>query len=318
MKKLIFYFICLGLIGACNGQQVEQFSLLRENAFTLNPAMAGTEGFLHGTATFRKEFLQIDQSPYTGVVELDGLLADKHIGLGGYLIDDATGPTSKTGASFAFSYILPLQKRYSGNGSGASDNTLAFGAAVSIVQYRLDGSQLTPNTQGDPALVGSMASKIFPDASFGVYYRYKDVFYTGLSVPQMLGLNINYRAPDGTAAIKTVQQLNFLIGGKIAWDKDKFSLDPVAGLDWENGGPPIAQIGVRMNMLKIFFIGVNYRTIDYMVFEAGFNVKQLVFFAYAYDLNVASYRPETGSSQEVSISFKIPKPRGGEAAGTRF
>jgi hypothetical protein len=108
-----------------------------------------------------------------------------------------------------------------------------------------------------------------------------------------------------------VQHLNFLVGGKIPWDKDKFSLDPVGALMWANGGPPQGEIGLRMNMLKIFFIGVNYRTVDYMIFEAGFNVKQLVYFAYAYDLNVSSYRPNVGSTQEACISFKIPKPGSG-------
>jgi type IX secretion system PorP/SprF family membrane protein len=200
-----------------------------------------------------------------------------------------------------------LQKRYSRYSSGQTDHTLSFGAAVSVDQYRLNGNDLQPNTPGDPDLAKSLATKVFPDASFGVYYKYKDLVYAGLSVPQIMGLNIDYQSPNGSAAIKTVQHLNLLAGGKIPWDRDKFSIDPVVGFMWVNGAPPQGVIGARFNILKTFFIGINYRSVDYMVFEAGFNVKQLVFFAYSYDLNVSSYRPNVGSTQEVCISFKVPK-----------
>ena len=302
--RLLFTFIMFLAVASLRAQQIEDFSLLRENAFILNPAVAGTEGWMHGVATFRKEFLQINQSPYTAVLAMNGLIAKKNIGLGGYLIDDVTGPTSKIGANIAFAYNLPIAQRHS---NADPDHMLSFGASVSIVQYRLNGSELQPNNPGDPQLVTANATKIFPDATFGVYYRYKENFYAGFSVPQIMGLNVNYRSADGTAAIKTVQQFNVLIGGKISFDRDILSIDPIADLRYEKGAPPQGDIGARLNIKNLVWIGANYRTLNYMVFEAGFNVKDVFKLAYAYDLNCGSYTQEVGGTHEISLIFNVIK-----------
>ena len=303
-RYLLTAFIFLSVAGAASAQQIEDFSLLRENAFILNPAIAGTEGWLHGVATFRKEFLQINQSPYTALLAFNGQIASKNIGLGGYLMDDVTGPTSKIEANFAFAYNLPLQKKYD---HSDPDHILSFGASVSIVQYRLNGGELQPDNPSDPQLTLAQATKIFPDATFGIYYRYKENFFAGFSVPQIMGLNINYHSADGTAAIKTVQQFNVLIGGKIPFDHGKLSIDPIADFRYENGAPPQGDAGARFTILNIVWVGCNYRTMNYMVFEAGFNVKDVFKLSYAYDLNTASYTQELGGTHELSLSFNIPK-----------
>ncbi|MDB5281358.1 MAG: Bacteroidetes-specific putative rane protein [Bacteroidota bacterium] len=307
IKKIFFAFFGLLSVGLY-AQQVEDFSLLRENAFVLNPALAGTEGYIHGTATFRKEFLSIDQSPYTAMFAMDGQIKEKHIGLGGYVIHDVTGPTGKTGGSFAFAYNLPIAKkrgfRYT---NGEVDHVLSFGAAISVVQYRLDGSQLLVNNQGDPGLYTTGGFKVFPDASFGIYYKWKEQLFAGVSVPQIMGLNVNYRASDGTAEIKKVQHLNILVGGKIAWDKENFSIDPIASFRWVKGAPPQGDVGLRFVIYKVFWVGTNYRSLNYEVFEAGFNVKNVFMLSYSYDFNFSKYSKDVGATHELSISFNIPR-----------
>jgi type IX secretion system PorP/SprF family membrane protein len=303
-KHLLVAFILSFASAAINAQQIEDFSLLRENAFILNPAVAGTDGWLHGFATFRKEFLQINQSPYTALYAMNGLLASKNIGLGGYLMDDVTGPTSKAEANLAFAYNLPLAKRYS---NAEPDHVLSFGASVSIVQYRLDGSQLHPNNPGDPGLVNTSVYKIFPDATFGIYYKYKDNFFAGVSIPQIMGLNIDYQGKDGTAEIKTVQQFNLLLGGKIPFNKGKLSIDPVADFRYEKGAPPQGDIGLRFTVKNLVWVGYNYRSLNISVFEAGFNVKDIFKLSYAYDLNMASYTQEVGGTHEICLSFNVIK-----------
>ena len=140
-----------------------------------------------------------------------------------------------------------------------------------------------------------------------IYYKYKNNFYTGISVPQLMGLNINYRGNDGTAMIKKVQHLNILVGGKIEFARGNFSIDPVASFRWTKNSPPQGDVGVRFNMYKAFFIGANYRSLNYAVFEGGFAVKDLFFLSYAYDFNFSKYRKDLGSTHEVTLSFKINK-----------
>ena len=308
MKRIIFLGFFFLVFSSANAQQVEEFSLLRENAFILNPGVAGTQGYVHGVATFRKQFTRIQQSPYTAMLAFDGEIKDKHLGLGGYLIHDVTGPTGKSAATFAVSYNLPIFKKYAARYSnGSSDHVLCIGASLSVVQYRLQADKLILDNLGDPQLYTSRGSRIFPDASFGLYYKWKDVFYAGISIPQIMGLNINYQGNDGTAAIKTVQHINVLVGGKYEWAKGNFSINPVAAFRWVKGAPPQGDAGLRFMMYKIFWVGANYRSLNYAVFEAGFNVKEVFKLAYAYDFNFSKYRRDIGSTHEISLSFSIPK-----------
>lgn len=322
MKKLLLLSGVLFFLASVEAQQVEEFSLLRENAFTLNPALAGMQGWLHGTLTGRKQFSKIDQAPYTAMLALDGQIAGKNVGIGGYLIHDVTGPTGKSAITVAVAYNIPLYKKYSPRfSSGKSNHTLSIGLSLSAVQYRLRGDQLEVNDANDPGLYTSKGSKIFPDASFGLYYRYKQNLYVGISVPQIMGLNVNYAGTDGIAKIKKVQHLNFLIGGKIEMARGNFSIDPVASLRWEKGAPLQGDIGLRTVMYKIFWLGANYRSLNYMVFEAGFNVKDKFSLSYAYDLNISKYRKDIGSTHELSIGFTVSRAQKvwrGKGAALRF
>lgn len=290
-------------------QQVEDFSLIRENAFILNPAIAGTNGYLHGTATFRKQFLKIDQSPYTAMLALDGEIKDKNIGIGGYVIQDQTGPTGKTSVTVSAAYHIPLQSKYGRHyTNGDVDHSLSIGVSLSFVQYRLDGSKLLYNDAGDPGLYSTNGYKFWPDASIGVYYRWKENLFVGASVPQLMGLNVNYRADDGTAKIKKLQHVNFVAGGKIQWARGNFSIDPIVAFHWVKGAPPQGEVGLRFVIYKVFFIGSNYRSLSQQIFEAGFNVKDIVLLSYAYDLNFSKYRTDLGSTHEISLSFKLTRP----------
>ena len=311
------------VLGA-NAQQVEEFSLVRENAFVLNPAMAGMTSWIHGTATFRKQFTKLDQSPYTAMLAMDGQIFGKNIGIGGYFIQDQTGPTGKSGVTVAAAYNLPIFGKHEARASnGKSKHVLSIGLAVSAVQYRLRGDQLDVNDPNDPGLYTTKGNKIFPDLSVGVYYRYKKNFYVGVSSPQLMGLNVNYRGNDGFAKIRKVQHLNVLIGGSIEFAKGKFSLDPVAAFRWVKNAPPQGDIGLRFNMLhRIFFIGANYRSINYAVVEAGFRWKEVFSLAYAYQHNVSNYTRDIGGTHEISISFDIVRkqnvPVGRQLFNPRF
>ena len=101
---------CVLCFGSVYSQQVEEFSLLRENAFVLNPALAGTQGYVHGTATFRKQFTKVEQSPYTALLAMDGEIKEKRLGIGGYIIHDVTGPTGKTSGTVSIAYNIPLYR----------------------------------------------------------------------------------------------------------------------------------------------------------------------------------------------------------------
>jgi|GEM_PF-1084265 len=302
---------CLMIGQHASAQQIEEFSLVRENAVALNPAMVGIKGFLAGEATFRKQFTQLNGSPYTAYLMMEGQVADKNFGIGGSVIQDQTGPTGKTGVTMSASYQLKLGKKYntsatpSGHFNTEADHMITFGLSVSLMQFRLNGSELQPNQAGDPQLYTSNAYKLTPDVAFGVYYQWMQHLYAGVSVPQVMGLNVNYNGRDGVSAIKTVQHLNFLVGGKIECVKHIFSIDPVGGLRWVNNAPLQGDIGLRFTFMDGLWVGANYRSAKTVVMEAGLEIKGTVRVAYAYDYHLASYSSDIGPTHELTVAFKF-------------
>ena len=302
----------LALTGsAIQAQQIEEFSLIRENAVALNPAMVGIHGFLAGEATFRKQFTQLNGSPYTAYLMMEGQVADKNFGIGGSMIQDQTGPTGKTGVTLSASYQLKLGKKYKyaassvGHYNTEADHMITFGLSVSLMQFRLNGSELQPNQAGDPQLYTSNAYKLTPDVAFGVYYQWMDHLYAGFSVPQIMGLNVNYNGRDGVSAIKTVQHINVLLGGKIVVVKHIFSIDPVAGFRWVDHAPAQGDIGTRLTFLDGIWVGGTYRSMSTFVIDAGLEIKGMVRLCYAYDYHFASYSSDIGPTHELTLAFRF-------------
>ena len=312
MKKLLSTFWSLTIACSVFAQQIEQFTLVRENAVALNPAMVGAKGFLAGTVTYRKQYTNLNQSPYTTFVQMEGQVEDKNIGLGASFIHDQTGPTGKTGVTLAAAYQIRFNKHELLSEDNVHFNNenrhmLCIGLSVSLMQHRLNATLLHPEMQNDPELYTSHAYSLLPDASFGIYYQWKQHLYASLSVPQLVGININYKGRDGESNIKKVQHLNFMIGGKINIKEHKFSIDPVGAIRWVNNAPPQGDIGLRLTFLDALWIGAGYRTMHAAIFDAGIELKSTIRLCYAYDLEVTPYRQDIGGTHEITLAFRFNK-----------
>ena len=72
-------------------------------------------------------------SPITSVISMFGPTINQPMGLGGYIMHDATGPTSRTSISFTYAYNYAI----------AEDMKISMGLAVGAFQYKIDGSRET-------------------------------------------------------------------------------------------------------------------------------------------------------------------------------
>ena len=289
-------------------QQVEQFSLIRETRYALNPAVTGTRGFIHGTLAVRKQFYGIKGSPYTIYAGAHGQFTRKTMGIGGYALHDVTGPTGKTAAGVSYAYHIRLDGRRN-KPADATSHLLSFGAQVSLVQYRLDGDALQVNDANDPGLYKQGTFRLFPDASFGIWYQWKEFIYAGFSVPQILGLNIQYLSRNGSSEIRKVQHLYAVVGGKYEPVANRFSLEPLLALRWVRYAPLQFDVGLRAGIWNWVTIGCNYRSEGRLVMEGGVHWKDIVQLAYAYDYDLRPFGPEVGPSHELAVQFQLSRRR---------
>src|SRR5688572_24114577 len=179
MKKNILFLVLLSAAANAHSQQMHTSSLYDLQGTFHNPANAGVRGTMAGVS-YRSQWDGISGSPKTitafGAVDLES----KNIGIGGYIYNDKTGPTQRTGITLSFAKHIPTN-----NGGRFS-----LGIEGRGQQYSIDREKLAATLGADPAL-GNQDNRFMFDAGFGVSYT-DDKVQVGASVSQLVQSKLNF------------------------------------------------------------------------------------------------------------------------------
>ncbi len=309
MKKYIlatlFIFISYNLVIS---QQLPDYSFVKENLFSYNPALAGTEEASVVFLTSRLEWTKIKESPFSANLSYHQPLKNQSIGLGGSFFNDFTGPTSYSGLSLSFAYHIIFSEYRPGV---SERKVLSFGLSASAVQYRINGSKIKLDIPQDDALYSYKGSQIFPDAAFGIHYQSKKVT-ASFSIPQLLHLEvpITSRQISKDATLKKMQHYFGFFSYKFYLNKKKLNrnkmfLEPIVNLHYVIGAPFQGVVSLRYSLEDKFFAQIGYRSLSTMIFGAGFTIAKRFSFSYAYDFNFSEVRTDLGSVHELQLKFKF-------------
>ncbi len=308
--KHIFTLLFITLSTSIFAQQLPDLSLFRENAFLFNPAVAGTDQASVIGLSVRKQWTNIDQSPTTVVAFFQTAIEKKNIGLGATVFNDFIGPTSFTGLSGSFAYNLILSKEQPGI---SHFKVLSFGLAASVMQYRINGTKIKLDQAQDNAILAGKSSQLYPDASFGIYYKSRTIFASA-SIPQLLQLNVPFSNDyNEETKFKTMQHYYGMFGGRIfvGQNKDAASkqlfIEPAVNFHYIINSKPQAMLSTRFAMKDVFFVGLGYRTLSTVMFEGGFTIKKQFSVNYAYDMGAGNVRKEVGQVHEIGLIFNFGK-----------
>lgn len=308
MKTILLSIILIFSIGLF-AQQLPDYTIAKDNMFSYNPALAGSEEANVVYLTTRYEWTKMRKSPFSAFLAYHQPLKEhKNVGLGGYFFNDFTGPTSFTGVNFSFAYHLVFSEYRSGV---SERKVLSFGLSASAVQYRINGNDIHLDIPQDESLYRYKGSQFFPDASFGVYYKSKKIT-ASLSVPQLLHLNVpvNSRQAGEKATLRKMQHYfglfsyKFQINQKLINDKEMY-LEPIVNIHYVIGAPFQGVVALRYSLEEIFYIEAGYRSLSTMIFGAGFTIKDRLSINYAYDFNFNEVRANLGSVHELQLKFKF-------------
>ncbi|MEA3463081.1 MAG: PorP/SprF family type IX secretion system membrane protein, partial [Bacteroidota bacterium] len=211
---------------------------------------------------------------------------------GGYVYNDVTGPTSRTGVTGSYAYNIAV----------TGDIRLSMGLSASIMQYRIDGTQLNPADVSDPAILYMVSTSYMPDAGLGLYL-YSDQFYVGLSAAQLLNNNIKiFDNKDGLNRLKT--HIN-LIGAYRFWLSEDWLVEPSLMVKGTAPKEIAFDITARVEWQKKFWGGVSYRYSDAIAIMLGYSFDETLFFGYAYDIGISDLRNYNSGSHEVMIGYRF-------------
>ena len=179
VKLLLFPLLMLfGISGFA--QQLPQYSQYILNRYVINPASAGSENYFVGQTNYRNQWEGIKDAPATYILSVNGPLSS-NMGIGGYVFSDVTGPTQRNGFNLSYAYHIKIN----------DELKLAMAINAGLLQYTVDGTEITFGEDGDDILASAQENNLFPDAGFS-FYLYGPNYFFGASAPQLIRNQLDF------------------------------------------------------------------------------------------------------------------------------
>lgn len=304
--------LALACVSPLCAQQLSLFTQYRENATIINPAALESDFLTNGYnitfgANYRRQWAGQENTPETQSVRMSYIKADSRsvaLTAGGYLLNDQTGPTGYTGIYGRLGTVISQDPESGG---------ISVGLSAGYVGYRVNSSELRLQTEGDP-LAGVDQGQSHPDIGLGLFaYRYANdynMFYGGISIPQLLGFDLTFQNDDGQFDVTRLRHYYGMAGWYWFTGQDSF-LEVSSWVKYVEGAPLNADISVRYQLPSAPYMGMGISTAGNFHFEAGINVGQSYDaetnfrVGYGFDYSFSSFGPSVGGTHELQLAVSL-------------
>ncbi len=300
MKKYILMAAFISTAAVSNAQQLQSTSLYDMQPLLINPSIAGVQqnpemkGMLG--ATYRTQWSGISGAPRTITVFGSFDLPKQNIGIGGYIYNDKTGPTSRTGLE------LSLAKHINLNNNGV----FSLGIETRLQQYSIDKGKLSQTLGNDPVL-GSSDNRFKFDAGFGISFTNKK-FQFGASVSQLVQSKLNFYSGNLSRTEEAQLYRHYYLHGRYNWDVDGFTtISPNVMVIYLPNAPIDFSGAVKVEHNKLLWWGLGYRYHQSWMLSAGFHIKKKITIGYSYDIYTAPISEFDGghSAHEFLLQYNL-------------
>lgn len=315
MKRYLLQLSVIALLTVAKtltAQQLSLFTQYRENATIINPAAVDADFLAFGQnltvgASYRAQWVGLENAPTTQTLRFSYLNKNTSgVGFmaGAHLMNDQTGPTGFTGFYGRLAGVLSPDPEYGG---------FIVGMSAGAVQYRVNASEIFLREEGD--VVGSQdQSQLFPDVGVGIYYYQAtandDYFYTGVSVPQVIGLDLTFKNDNGQFLTKRVRHFYGLLGFYKFFDNESF-IEPSLWVKYAPNVPVNVDANIRYQTPGALWIGTGISSARNFHIDAGVllgnGADNTIRIGYGFDYSFSSFGPSAGSTHELNLSFSFDR-----------
>jgi len=264
------------------------------NDFVLNPAIAGTKPYYEIRSASRFQWAGVIDAPQTMSLSMYGPHSTKDMGFGGYLYNDITGPTSRTGIYGSYAYNIEIK----------TGIRLSMGLSGGILQNKVDGTKITLNEPNDQALKEAVYSNYSPDASVGLY-AHGDNWFAGFSAFQLFANSLKYY--DVKTGLNKLKTHYYLMGGYRYEINNDFQVEGSTMIKNVIPVPFQIEMNVKGTYQEKFWLGLSYRSSDAMSVLVGYIHMEKYYFGYAYDIGLSDFRKYNSGSHEIMIGVRFNK-----------
>jgi len=286
-RILIQLAMMILLVTGLQAQQMPMYNQYIFNAYTINPAEAGTRTY--GTASFlhRWQWLGVPGAPSTSAFGVETHLG-KAWGIGVNFTDDKLAVNRVQTINLTTGYHLKVTDKLS----------LATGMCLVGVNFRNDLDQLQDMYDPDDPDLQAVNS-FSPNVGVGIL-AYTQKFFFGFSVPRM----VEYRAGGSQNSIEQVRHM-FAYAGRSFNITEKIQFRPSVLLKAVSGVPAQFDFNTVLSFYRMFDIGVNYRSGDSAGFLAGMTINERVTVNYVYELPLNLFAKSTIQTHEFGVRYRF-------------
>ncbi|UKJ09013.1 type IX secretion system membrane protein PorP/SprF [Solitalea lacus] len=295
MKKILLTIVIAIFVVCVHAQQRPQYTLYMQNNYILNPAIAGIEDYYDLKLSYRSQWVGLEAAPKTGYLSYQmpiGDVDERHHGLGGYVVSDKTGPTSRLSFDGSYAYHLPITRKLK----------VSFGVAAGFTQYTTDANRLTPADPGFDASIVS-GTQFLPDISAGIWL-YSDRYYVGASGLQLVPATLS-NSTASAAKLNKYRAHYFFTGGYRFPLGEDFLATPSIMVKWIDPAPASMDFNFKLMFQETVWAGVSYRKADSFSALIGVNISSLINVAYSYDYGVNELGDFNSGSHEVILGLQL-------------
>jgi type IX secretion system PorP/SprF family membrane protein len=318
----LLVFISFGsafLWSPVQAQQLPLFTQYREYHSVLNPATVNSDYILNRYnlsfgASLRTQWVGVARNPQTQILRGEYCFNKNNDNfftpiVGGYLMNDATGPTGFRGIYGRFAMIGTHDPREGGFSAGLNIGATQFHLNATEVYFRQPDQLAQQDYQ-----------QMYPDIGLGVFgYKTfsgeKDILYGGLSVPQIFGFDLRFKGTDKEFAVKRVPHFYGLLGFyKFLPFAEGTFVEPSVWIKYVPNVAVQLDFNTRYQMGEYIWLGVGYSTANTFHGEIGFLLGENIGWAnnnckigYGYDHAFSTISPYFGTTHEINFTFTIDK-----------
>ena len=273
MKRYILSVIILGAAFSVKAQQLQTSSMYDMQGVIHNPSTAGASSKSFVGAAYRSQWSGLSGSPKTATVFGSFDLPEQKIGLGGYIYNDKTGPTSRTGIALQFAKHIPM----------ANGAKFSVGIEARGLQYAIDRAKLSTTLGSDPAL-GTADNRFKFDAGFGISYTGKKL-QIGASVAQLVQSKLGFNSAVLGNGEEARLYRHYYFHGSYKWNVDpQTSITPNFLFIYLPNAPLEFQGGFRVEHSELFWWGLALRAKQSFILSAGVNINKKFTMGYSFDI----------------------------------
>ena len=292
MKSRLVFFVFMLTGIASYAQQDAQFTQYMYNTININPAYAGSRGFMSLFALHRTQWVGLDGAPVTNSFSINTPISNSKMGVGISFLNDRIGPTNENKISADISYSIRTSENF----------RLSFGLKITGNVFNLDVSKLNPVSQNDPQFQ-NLNNSFTPNFGAGLYLH-SEKTYIGISVPNFIESN---KYDSNSVAIFKEKMNYYLIAGHVFDIGENLKFKPSLLTKIVTGAP--LQVDVSGNFLisKKFVIGGAYRWSAAFSAMAGFQISEGIFVGYGYDKETTNLANYNSGSHEIFLRFELSR-----------